>query len=182
MINLLRKCIRCGLEAKTKKDLELFAIGSKNKFGRRNICKKCFAKEAREYRQKRWDEKGLCRVCGKISDRDGPYCSSCLENMNEYNRRRYWDLRKKVIDFLGGQCVRCGIKDLRLLTINHKEGRNMRLTVDKGHTRFYYRILNGKRKIDDLEVRCYNCNILYEFEKGYRLLPKKHIAQRVGRI
>ena len=91
--------------------------------------------------------------------------------MRIYNRKRHWEIRLKAILKLGGKCVICGTRDPRLLTINHKEGRNYRLTIDKGDA-FYQKILNGQRADDDLEVRCYNHNALYEFEKGYRKVPK----------
>ncbi len=167
----LRKCRTCGLEAWTEDDLELFAKAKKNKYGRRNQCKKCFAADATEYRKRRWDDHGLCRRCHKPVDRSGPYCSECCEELKEYNNRRHWEKRLKAILKLGGQCIKCGITDPRLMTINHKKGRNYRTTVDRGHS-FYTKILNGERKTDDLEIRCYNCNILYEFEQGHRQIPE----------
>ena len=39
----LRKCQYCGLEAYTEEDLEKFTKAKKYKYGRRNICKSCFA-------------------------------------------------------------------------------------------------------------------------------------------
>ena len=195
--NTLRKCIRCGLEASDEADLDLFAKMKRGKFGRRNLCKECFAKEARDYRKKRWDEQGLCRDCGKMSDRNGSYCSKCLTKLNLYNRKRHWELRLRAILKLGGNCILCGITDLRLLTINHKQGRNYRTTIDRGDA-FYHRILSGERNLGDLEIRCYNCNALYEFEIGYRqvpqglepsllslfpklILPRNHTLQYVGK-
>lgn len=169
--DVLRKCICCELEARNEKDLELFAREKAQKYGRRNICKKCFAERAREYREKHFASKGLCRTCGRPLDRKGSYCCKCCDRLNQINSLRHWEIRAKVMTKLGGQCVKCGIRDLRLLTINHLNGRNLRLTRDLGH-KFYYRILRGEQKTDDLEVRCYNCNILYEFEKGYRKVPE----------
>ena len=57
-LEYLRKCIRCGKTAKTKEDLDQFAVAIKNKYGRRNICKKCYVKEANEYRLRRWESQG----------------------------------------------------------------------------------------------------------------------------
>lgn len=37
----LRKCHDCGLEAKTEKDLERFALNSAMNYGRRNLCREC---------------------------------------------------------------------------------------------------------------------------------------------
>lgn len=40
----LRKCSRCGLEAKTEEDLKLFVVKKDNKYQKGNLCKKCFNK------------------------------------------------------------------------------------------------------------------------------------------
>jgi hypothetical protein len=68
------------------------------------------------------------------------------------------------------KCCKCGKEDIRVLTINHLNG-------DGAKDRRGYRVCDTYRKIrhnrsvDDLEVRCYNCNILYEYEQGRRTLP-----------
>lgn len=41
--NPLRKCQYCGLEAYTEQELELFTKAKVYLYGRRNICKSCFA-------------------------------------------------------------------------------------------------------------------------------------------
>lgn len=43
----LRKCRFCGLEAKTKEDLKLFAKSKRLPHGRDNICKNCYNRERR---------------------------------------------------------------------------------------------------------------------------------------
>lgn len=81
-------------------------------------------------------------------------------------RRR---VRTKVRAFLvlGGKCRMCGCTDFRLLTINHIHGIT---DVDKTSTGIRKstevlstQIKNFKR--DDLEILCYNCQILYEWER-----------------
>jgi len=42
-MNPLRKCQYCGLEAYTEEELEEFTKAKRYKYGRRNICKVCFA-------------------------------------------------------------------------------------------------------------------------------------------
>lgn len=70
------------------------------------------------------------------------------------------------------KCCICGIDDIRLLTINHLNGdgcierKNNKYRV----SRIYRDIKNG-RTTSDLDVRCYNCNIIYEYETGNRKLP-----------
>lgn len=190
----LRKCRKCGLEAQSKEDLERFAKGKNNKYGRRNLCKECMANRKKQYHRE-LKRQGLCSRCKEPVDRDGAYCSDCLRWFSNYNRKYHWELRLKAILKLGGVCVVCGTKDLRILTINHREGRNYRTTIDRGDT-FYHNILDRKRDTEDLEVRCYNCKTLYEFEMGYRRIPsnldpillsrfgkitRQHKLQRIGR-
>ncbi len=60
----------------------------------------------------------------------------------------------------------CGVTDQRLLTINHKAGNG-----NHDRTSFISRIVKGERAVSDLDIRCYNCQVLYEYEMGRRILP-----------
>jgi hypothetical protein len=74
------------------------------------------------------------------------------------------------------ECIKCKEKDIRVLEVNHLNGYN-----DKIHERIqiYRKIINGERKISDLEVRCSNCNVLYEYERGKRFFDKKSLEERL---
>jgi len=78
-LEYLRKCIRCGKTAKTKEDLDQFAVAIKNKYGRRNICKKCYVKEANEYRLRRWESQGkkLEDAQKEIEEKSEGYAKVC---------------------------------------------------------------------------------------------------------
>lgn len=79
-------------------------------------------------------------------------------------------VRQRVFQRLGGaRCVYCGCDDIRFLEVNHKNGGGNKtdfkskaggLGCGRGWT-FYGNILNGKRRIDDLEVACRVCNALH---------------------
>ncbi|MEK6879333.1 MAG: hypothetical protein AABY22_06995 [Nanoarchaeota archaeon] len=84
-----------------------------------------------------------------------------------YEARYRFKIKIKVIQKLGGQCKICGIKDIRVLEVNHINGGGSKETREKTN-RFYIGIANGNRKIDDLELRCANHNIIYEYEQGRR--------------
>ena len=45
---ILRKCIDCGLEARTEKDLESFRKNKASKHERMNLCKQCSNKRLRK--------------------------------------------------------------------------------------------------------------------------------------
>lgn len=67
------------------------------------------------------------------------------------------------------ECGCCGETDLRVLTVNHKNGDGRQETQAFGALR--KRILSGERAVDDLEVLCFNCNIRYEYVRGRSRLP-----------
>jgi hypothetical protein len=76
---------------------------------------------------------------------------------------------RKVSGLLEPCCSVCGTKDVRILTINHLNGDGSKERANRV-SRTYRNIRLG-RDIHDLDVRCYNCNILYEYELGRIKLP-----------
>jgi hypothetical protein len=85
----------------------------------------------------------------------------------EKKRAERGRLRLRVLRLFGNKCIGCGIEDARVLQVNHKNGQNGVSRKESG-IGLYYSIVNGSRKIDDLELRCANCNIIYEYERGQR--------------
>ena len=107
-------------------------------------CKKCNSNYLKEWRQKNID---LIRI-----------------RIKKFN----WITRKKVIKMLGGKCILCKTEDLRILQINHINGGGAKELKKISSSTFYNRIAKGIRDTKDLEVRCANCNILAEYERGKR--------------
>lgn len=89
---------------------------------------------------------------------------------NQKAREKRAENKARVMAKVGnGECRRCKINDIRLLTINHINGKDEVAKVkDRYGNSFYLDILLGRRTTDDLEVLCFNCNILYEYERGAR--------------
>ncbi len=79
-----------------------------------------------------------------------------------------WKKKLRVVELLGGKCAKCGIVDPRLLQINHINGGGTAEYKRLGHYKLTATILNGARSIEDLNLLCANCNLLYEFERGAR--------------
>lgn len=86
------------------------------------------------------------------------------ECLNSYNHQS----RESVITLLGGKCIKCGISDMQLLNINHKNGGGTKERGNRGSSPLCRDILMGRRAISDLNLLCHNCNILYEYEVGRR--------------
>jgi hypothetical protein len=71
-------------------------------------------------------------------------------------------------------CIKCGISDIRVLTINHINGDGAMERKKTNRISRIYRDIKSEREVSDLEVRCYNCNILYEYERGSRSIPNNY--------
>lgn len=89
------------------------------------------------------------------------------EAASRRNRRYSAKRHRRIVALFGGACVSCGTTDWRVLQVNHING-NGRLEAKGTGANFHLRILRGERATDDLDLRCANCNILYEYELGRR--------------
>lgn len=92
-------------------------------------------------------------------------------------KARHWAIKAKVVELLGGKCVNCGLSDIRLLQVNHK-ARASHVKWDKrSSTKFFNWILKGKLPQKAYDLRCANCNILYEYELGHVSVPTAFLAR-----
>jgi hypothetical protein len=76
---------------------------------------------------------------------------------------------------LGGKCAKCGCSDYRVLQFNHVNGERAK---EKSY-KFYADICLGKA-VAHLEIRCANCNVIHEFERGKRPNLSKIIGEKTG--
>jgi hypothetical protein len=76
-----------------------------------------------------------------------------------------------VIKMLGGECVGCGIADVRILQVNHR-GSEGHVLWNRSSTKFFKWIAKGKLPLQAYDLRCANCNVLYEYESGHVSVPE----------
>jgi len=77
----------------------------------------------------------------------------------------YRYVRLAAIVKMGGVCTECGEDDLRVLDINHVNGKGKR----KGTAARYAEccnVLNQKKPPKNLNILCCNCNRRHEFDRG----------------
>ena len=130
--------------------------------------------------KREWYKKNRARLLEKqaryykehIEERKA-YARSWYQKRGKMQTKRLrWNLRTKVVEFLGGECVICNETDIRVLEINHLDGIGYK---DRqrygGDHRFYLAILNREKSKESLDIRCANHNILYEYEVGRRWEP-----------
>lgn len=75
-------------------------------------------------------------------------------------------IKVEAFSKFGSKCKKCGFEDLRALQLDHINGggaKERRSTKLVGH-RLYKAIVFGKRKIDDLQILCANCNQIKKME------------------
>ncbi len=68
----------------------------------------------------------------------------------------------------GSRCVRCGERNPLVLTLNRADGHDgiNPKTESRGGFPPYLKILAGKEDMDRYDLRCYNCQVMYEFQRG----------------
>lgn len=82
------------------------------------------------------------------------------------NRRRYGiKLRTDAVSQLGGICVHCGIKDIRVLTIDHVNGNGSSQRKLMSSSTVYRKIRDVEIDLCLFQVLCWNCNFLKYLEK-----------------
>jgi len=85
------------------------------------------------------------------------------ERMEKYNK----EIRMKVIELLGGKCIKCGFNDWRALQIDHVHGGGCkeRKTIRDTHTYYYHVIKEVQSGNKDYQLLCANCNQIKKYEK-----------------
>jgi len=90
-----------------------------------------------------------------------------ISTSKEYKREYARNIRKAVLDILGGKCNRCGFDDYRALQIDHINGDGyIERTKGKGFGSDYSKrvmqsFLNGENKY---QLLCANCNWIKRVE------------------
>lgn len=142
-------------------------------------CRKCKKqKNIIEFNASRVQNRSdyICKIClREIKKKYWPaYYKKKKEAIIENQRRRLMNYRKEAIKLLGGKCIVCDETDIRVLQINHKNS-DAFLLKENGHV-FWINIVKGYRKLDDLDIRCANHNIIYEYEHGHRIKLNKYLG------
>jgi hypothetical protein len=90
------------------------------------------------------------------------WASKNKERLRARDDRYRKKLKREVLIKYGGQCVCCGLNDLRFLTIDHKNGggneERRRLGGQAGASKAIY-VYARKHFPPHLQVMCWNCNM-----------------------
>jgi len=104
-------------------------------------------------------EEITCTVCGRVYIYDNKNkkghtktkCNSCLVNIRRYK------LKVKMVDYKGGECVKCGYKkNIKALTFHHVDSNEKDFGLSGSHCRSWNAI---KKELDKCILLCSNCHI-----------------------
>lgn len=85
-----------------------------------------------------------------------------MPRLRETVRRRRYEQKLKVFEYYGGRCAMCGISDYRVLDIDHKNDDGHKEGRDRSHVQSG--LCSGKRKWEDYQLLCANCNRIKYYE------------------
>lgn len=183
----LRTCRKCGLEAHTEKDLDIFAKASpasNQRYGRKNLCKICYNEEERIRRR---DPVFRAKAVARVKDWVARHPEHVREYRNQYYkehreaarrsmRKSLWKLKMDVLSHYGGtppKCACCGESYIEFMTIDHINGGGNKQRKELGTLgTFMYTWLRRNNYPEGYRVLCYNCNCAY-FRSGYCPHQKK---------
>lgn len=128
----------------------------------------------------RWGKSGTCKQCGKACESRfcSPTCQKTYWNLHGYRTHKHasnWKRKFRLIESLGGQCVKCGFADYRALDINHIDPTAKRRPKGGSYT-WPRRFSDWAANAGNLELLCANCHRLHTWEqRGFG--PRDSVAE-----
>jgi hypothetical protein len=148
----MKKCLKCNKEFK----IRVIIDGIERIINKRQYCLDCSPFGMKNTKrlhlpQRDKNSKKHCTECGReFRWTKNNVCSTC----RTFKRRN--DQRIKSIDYLGGKCKHCGIKDPDVLTFHHKNPKNKKFTLCQSWHRAWKTLLSEIKKC---ELLCANCHM-----------------------
>lgn len=126
---------------------------TKYKAGVQSKCKSCSKEMADEYKPKRklWLKR---------------YMAKNGEKILSYKRDWRRGLKEKIFDKHGRVCKHCGVKDIRVLQIDHVNGDGYKERTASKNNWGEYLIHILKDETNSYQILCANCNWIKRIENG----------------
>jgi hypothetical protein len=143
----------------------------KKKAYSRAWCKSKHGKQKRAAQRRRAGIRELNRLNAPVPRKEDVSAYNKYHHHERVILKRLTDKIKafqKVSGLKTPICCKCGEYNVYVLCINHINGGGRKELAGNKYYLFIKGILNGERGVDDLDVRCQNCNTLYEYERGHR--------------
>lgn len=128
-------------------------------------------KKDKEYRLKNKDKKKAYDKEWRLKNKDElivkkkKYWLKIKDKKNPENKKKNRDIRRKVLELLGGKCVHCGFSNPRALQIDHIQNNGAIERKNCKVEQLYRKILKMNKKDWETEYQllCANCNYIKKF-------------------
>lgn len=163
----MKTCTKCKLD----KELKDYYYDYKKADKKHPECKSCFNRRMKETRKS---------TTYKI--RFNPYQKEWQRKYRKTAKYKEWrsrailiqsniakELKKKIVDYYGGRCHCCGIKEIYFLSIDHinNDGYKMRGNRKNRPSGYlFYKKIIREDYPNDLQILCFNCNIAKNHNGG----------------
>lgn len=151
-------CVKCG---------NAFTVSGK----RAAVAKYC---SMYCYLSHRW-QTGECPNCKKnVSGRR--FCSDDCRiaywgkrdpERRQTRRKGYWQRKLKILEVLGGKCVRCGNSDIRVLDLDHIDPDKKNKPAHRNYPT-PIRVALWEKEMDNLQILCANCHRIKTHEETWK--------------
>jgi len=193
----LRKCVKCGVEATTEKELELFINNKGSKHGKQNLCKECKRIEDKKYRltergievariaRKKYQEthpekykESIKKYRAKEPYKKSQRTRSLKRHFANHEESKYKLRQHRAIRRIQAlikldpelKCANCGIDNEIVLTFDHVNNNGANERKKLRHYQILTRILemNAKDARQKYQILCRNCNWIKHIEENAR--------------
>jgi len=107
---------------------------------------------------------------GGISDNKKEYIKKYNETYHHKRKEYSRNLRRAVVEALGGKCVHCGFSDSRALQIDHINGGGSKERKERNYKGSYHKhvIESFLKQENKYQLLCANCNWIKREENNER--------------
>lgn len=119
-------------------------------------------------RRKRLAALNCCVDCTKPTGNKYLNCDKCRIKRRDCTARWNAQIKQKIVRYYGNKCVCCGERNIKFLTIDHKNNDGhlyRKLGTHKTGSNFYMWIVRNNYP-ETLQLLCYNCNCGRSRNKG----------------
>lgn len=94
--------------------------------------------------------------------------SNVIKLLDSYLRKltRKQRIRYLLIQKYGAKCKSCGIKDYRVLQLDHVKGGGEKQRKEQSNNHIYKTILDGGEPLSKYQLLCANCNWIKKYENS----------------
>lgn len=136
-----------------------------------NYCEPCRTSKGDDTKAKREKarSKGICVNClSRKANKGKTLCELCRVKKNAKTKQIEQNKKRTVLEHYGGQCMCCGKRDFRILTIDHIDGKGAEhrrkispsKTTNGGGGKVTYRWLIKNNFPPGFQTLCYDCQAL----------------------